>query len=146
MTLNINSSGVTTAQGVPISCIGVAQVKIQGQSQEMLAAACMQFLGKKEREIQAIALETMEGHQRAIMGTMTVEEIYQDRKKFAMTVSEVSLKDLDKMGITLISYTMKDVSDDEGYLKSLGMKRIAQVQCEARVGQAFAKMESGIGE
>ena len=61
MTLQINSSAVTTAQGVPISCMGVAQVKIQGQSQEMLAAACMQFLGKKEREIQAIALETLEG-------------------------------------------------------------------------------------
>jgi len=48
-------------------------VKIQGQNEEMLLAACEQFLGKKEHEIQHIALVTLEGHQRAIMGSMTVE-------------------------------------------------------------------------
>lgn len=49
------------------------QVKIQGQNEEMLLAACEQFLGKQESEIQHIALVTLEGHQRAIMGSMTVE-------------------------------------------------------------------------
>jgi flotillin len=48
-------------------------VKIQGQNQEMLATACQQFLGKSEVEIRKIAQETLEGHQRAIMGNMTVE-------------------------------------------------------------------------
>lgn len=50
-----------------------SQVKIQGQSQEMLAAACELFLGKSENEIRKVAQETLEGHQRAIMGNMTVE-------------------------------------------------------------------------
>jgi flotillin len=56
-------------------CIGFTlfQVKIQGQNEEMLLAACEQFLGKQESEIQHIALVTLEGHQRAIMGSMTVE-------------------------------------------------------------------------
>jgi len=144
MTLQINSSGVTTAQGVPISCMGVAQVKIQGQSQEMLAAACMQFLGKKEREIQAVALETLEGHQRAIMGTMTVEEIYQDRKKFAKNVFEVASSDLVQMGITVVSYTLKDIKDSEGYLEALGKTRTAQVKRDARIGEAKARMDAGI--
>jgi len=49
------------------------QVKIQGQNREMLQAACQQFLGKQEEDIRRIALETLEGHQRAIMGNMTVE-------------------------------------------------------------------------
>ena len=49
------------------------QVKIQGQNEEMLLAACEQFLGKSEEGIQQVALETLEGHQRAIMGSMTVE-------------------------------------------------------------------------
>ncbi len=49
------------------------QVKIQGQNEEMLLAACEQFLGKNEDQIQQVALETLEGHQRAIMGSMTVE-------------------------------------------------------------------------
>lgn len=62
------------------------QVKIQGQNAEMLLSACEQFLGKSEQEIQHIALVTLEGHQRAIMGSMTVEEIYKDRKIFSKKV------------------------------------------------------------
>lgn len=62
------------------------QVKIQGQNAEMLLSACEQFLGKSEQEIQHIALVTLEGHQRAIMGSMTVEEIYKDRKMFSKKV------------------------------------------------------------
>jgi len=53
----------------------VCQVKVQGQNMEMLQAACQQFLGKCEEDIRRIALETLEGHQRAIMGNMTVEVI-----------------------------------------------------------------------
>lgn len=60
----------------------------QGQNVEMLRAACEQFLGKSDGEIMNIARETLEGHQRAIMGTMTVEEIYKDRKKFSKQVGK----------------------------------------------------------
>jgi flotillin len=73
MTLKVTSTHVNSVQGVPISVTGIAQVKIQGQNEEMLLAACEQFLGKTEDEIQQVALETLEGHQRAIMGSMTVE-------------------------------------------------------------------------
>ena len=58
-----------------IQAILFSQVKVQGQNEEMLLAACEQFLGKPEREIRRVALETLEGHQRAIMGSMTVEVI-----------------------------------------------------------------------
>ncbi|CAG2067152.1 unnamed protein product, partial [Timema podura] len=88
------------------------QVKIQGQNEEMLLAACEQFLGKSETEIQHIALVTLEGHQRAIMGSMTVEEIYKDRKKFSKQVFEVASSDLVNMGITVVSYTLKDIRDE----------------------------------
>lgn len=89
------------------------QVKIQGQNEEMLLAACEQFLGKTESEIRHIALVTLEGHQRAIMGSMTVEEIYKDRKKFSKQVFEVASSDLVNMGITVVSYTLKDIRDEE---------------------------------
>ena len=79
----------------------------------MLLAACEQFLGKKESEIRHIALVTLEGHQRAIMGSMTVEEIYKDRKKFSKQVFEVASSDLVNMGITVVSYTLKDIRDEE---------------------------------
>ncbi|GLH02888.1 Flotillin-1 [Gryllus bimaculatus] len=146
MTLQVDSPKVYTCEGVPISVTGIAQVKIQGQNKEMLATACEQFLGKKDAEIRQIALLTLEGHQRAIMGTMTVEEIYKDRKKFSKQVFEVASSDLVNMGITVISYTLKDVSDDQGYLMSLGMARTAEVKRDARMGEAEARRDAKIKE
>ena len=93
----------------------------------MLAFAAEQFGGKPVDEVLQICLETMEGHQRAIMGNMTVEEIYRDRKTFSTKVFEVASVDLHNMGIMVISYTLKDVRDEVGYLASLGQARTAQV-------------------
>lgn len=112
----------------------------------MLYAACQQFLGKTQEQVRAVALETLEGHQRAIMGTMTVEEIYKDRKKFSKSVFEVASSDLVNMGVSVVSYTIKDIRDDEGYLLALGMARTAQVKRDARIGEAEAKRDSGIKE
>lgn len=79
----------------------------------MLLTACEQFLGKNEDEIRDVALATLEGHQRAIMGTMTVEEIYKDRKKFSENVFKVASSDLVNMGMSIVSYTIKDIWDDQ---------------------------------
>ena len=144
MTLQVESPTVYTSQGVPLSVIGVAQVKIQGQNEEMLLTACQLFLGKTEDQIRQVALETLEGHQRAIMGSMTVEEIYKDRKKFSREVFEVASTDLVNMGITVVSYTLKDIRDDERYLKSLGMARTAEVKRDARIGEAEARKDAQI--
>nr|XP_014130146.2 flotillin-1 [Zonotrichia albicollis] len=113
LTLPVRSEKVYTRHGVPISVTGIAQVKIQGQNKEMLAAACQMFLGKSESEIGQIALETLEGHQRAIMAHMTVEEIYKDRQKFSDQVFRVASSDLVNMGISVVSYTLKDVHDEQ---------------------------------
>jgi len=146
ITLVVQSPKVYTSQGVPISVTGVAQVKINGQNVEMLRAAAEQFGDKSEDEIAFVAKETLEGHQRAIMGTMSVEEIYRDRKTFSTRVFEVASTDLVNMGIMVISYTIKEITDDVGYLKALGMARTAEVQRDARVGEAAAKMQSTIAE
>ncbi|XP_022111461.1 flotillin-1-like [Acanthaster planci] len=146
MTLKIDTDNVYTRLGVPISVTGIAQVKVQGQNKDMLLQACQQFLGKTEREVEQVAMETLEGHQRAIMGTMTVEEIYKDRKKFAKNVFEVASSDLVNMGISVVSYTLKDVRDENGYLRALGMARTAEVHRDARIGEAEAKRDSGIKE
>jgi len=70
----------------------------------------------------------MEGHQRAIMGQMTVEEIVKERKAFGIKVFEVASTDLLNMGIQVVSYTLKDIRDRNGYLKALGSGRSAQVK------------------
>ncbi|MFH4984980.1 hypothetical protein AB6A40_011689, partial [Gnathostoma spinigerum] len=71
MTLEVYSPKVYTQKGVPISVTGIAQVKVESRKKETLATACRLFLGKTEEEMKQIALETLEGHQRAIMGLMT---------------------------------------------------------------------------
>ncbi|KAJ8334415.1 hypothetical protein SKAU_G00400540 [Synaphobranchus kaupii] len=146
LTLNVKSDKVYTRHGVPISVTGIAQMKIQGQNKEMLAAACQMFMGKSENEIAHIALETLEGHQRAIIAHLTVEEIYKDRKKFSEQVFKVASSDLVNMGISVVSYTLKDVHDDQDYLNSLGKARTAQVQKDARIGEAQNKRDAVIRE
>jgi len=146
MTLEVHSPRVYTSQGVPISVVGTAQVKINGSSEEMLSYAAEQFGGKPVNEILQICLETMEGHQRAIMGNMSVEEIYRDRKTFSKKVFEVASVDLHNMGIAVISYTLKDVRDEVGYLASLGQARTAQVKRDALIGEAEARRDATIAE
>ncbi|XP_019206446.1 flotillin-1a isoform X2 [Oreochromis niloticus] len=146
LTLNVKSDKVYTRHGVPISVTGIAQMKIQGQNKQMLAAACQMFMGKSESEIAQIALETLEGHQRAIIAHLTVEEIYKDRKKFSEQVFKVASSDLVNMGISVVSYTLKDVHDDQDYLHSLGKGRTAQVQKDARIGEAENKRDAVIRE
>lgn len=75
MTLNPRCDKVETAKGVAITVTGVAQVKVI-KEHDLLKTACEQFLGKGVHEIEGILLQTLEGHLRAILGTLTVEEIY----------------------------------------------------------------------
>jgi len=142
----VKTPRVYTSKGVPISVVGTAQVKINGASEEMLSYAAEQFGGKDVNEIQEVCLSTMEGHQRAIMGNMTVEEIYRDRKTFSQNVLEVASLDLHNMGVSVVSYTLKDVQDEVGYLASLGQARTAQVKRDAIIGEAEAKKDSTIAE
>ena len=62
------------------------------------------------------------------MGNMTVEQIYKDRLKFSEAVFDVASSSLVAMGVTVISYTIKSLSDEHGYLEALGMTRTAQVR------------------
>ena len=78
-------------------------------SEEYLSIACEQFLGKSEQDIQDLLLETFEGHLRAIVGTMEVEALFQDRESFATKVREVAGTDVSKMGIKILSFTIKGI-------------------------------------
>ena len=86
MTLQPKCHDVETAQGVPLSVTGVAQVKVL-RNPDLLVQAAEQFLGKPDHEIRLAILQTLEGHLRAILGTLTVEEIYKDRERFAEQVN-----------------------------------------------------------
>ena len=80
---------------------------------------------------------TIDGHQRQVRGTLTVEKIYKDREAFAATVKEGVLEDMANMGYELVSYVVTDVSDDNGYMDALGMTQTAKVKRDAAEGVAF---------
>ena len=110
MTIEIVTPNVYTLQGVPVTVDGVAQVKI-GSDDVSIVTAAEQFLSKKTDQIQNVALQTLEGHLRGIVGAMTVEEIYKDRDKFAQRVHEVSALDMKNMGLSIVSFTIKNIHD-----------------------------------
>jgi len=145
MTLNPVCENVETAQGVPLTVTGVAQVKIM-KNPDLLQTASEQFLGKKEHEIKSTVLQTLEGHLRAILGTLTVEEVYKDRDQFASLVREVAAPDVGRMGIEVLSFTIKDVYDNVTYLASLGKAQTAAVKRDAEIGVAQANRDAGIRE
>jgi flotillin len=86
----------------------------------------------------------MEGHLRAILGTLTVEEIYQNRDAFASKVQEVAAGDMANMGLQIVSFTIRDIRDSQGYLEALGKPRIAQVKRDAVIAQAEADRDAMI--
>ncbi|HEX4952853.1 MAG TPA: SPFH domain-containing protein [Thermoanaerobaculia bacterium] len=143
MTLDFTTPEVYTKPGVPIVVDGVAQVKIKGDEASIRTAA-EQFLGKTVQEIQAVALQTVEGHLRAIIGTLTVEEIYRNRDQFAGSVQEVAVADLANMGLAIVSFTLKDIRDSHGYLEALGKPRTAEVKRDAAIAQAEADRDATI--
>ncbi|MCD7034935.1 flotillin family protein [Metabacillus sp. GX 13764] len=141
--LDVTTPEVYTEQGVPVMADGTAIIKIGGSVEE-IATAAEQFLGKAKQDREAEAREVLEGHLRSILGSMTVEEIYKNREKFSQEVQRVASQDLAKMGLIIVSFTIKDVRDKNGYLESLGKPRIAQVKRDADIAMAEADKETRI--
>jgi len=141
--LDVTTPEVYTEQGVPVMADGTAIIKIGGSISE-IATAAEQFLGKQKDERENEAREVLEGHLRSILGSMTVEEIYKNRDKFSQEVQRVASQDLAKMGLIIVSFTIKDVRDKNGYLDSLGKPRIAQVKRDADIATADAEKETRI--
>lgn len=107
-----------------------------------IRVAATHFLGDSEKNIKEAILATMEGHQRQILGTLTVEEIYKDRSAFSERVREHVQDDLAAMGFELTSYTVKSIDDANGYMESLGMTQTALVKREAAEGRAKNESEA----
>jgi len=141
MSLEVKTPEVYTAHGVPVAVDGVAQLKVKGDDVS-IAIAAEQFLSKPAVEIMKTALQVTEGHMRAVLGTLSIEDIYTKRNEFAQKVKEMASPVLDKMGLEIVSITIKDITDPRGYLEALGRPRIAQVKRDAAIGEARADEEA----
>jgi flotillin len=138
MTIEITTDDVYTVQGVAITLEGVAQIKVASDDVSIRTAA-ERFLSKTRAEIINVAHETLAGHLRAIIGTLTVEQIYRERDIFAQSVQDVSAGDLANMGLGIDTFVIKDVRDKEGYLLALGRPRIAEVKRDATIAEQDAR-------
>ncbi|HLF89432.1 MAG TPA: SPFH domain-containing protein [Anaerolineales bacterium] len=140
-TLDVNAADAYTKQGVKVLVDGVAQTKIKSD-EKSISLAAEQFLSKPTNEIGQVALQVIDGYLRAIIGTLSVEDVYLNRAEFAQRVRDAAQSDLDLMGLQIVSLTIRHVADEEGYLEALGKPRVAQVKRDAIIGEAKAEEEA----
>ncbi len=143
MTIPLQITRAYTIQGVPVSVKAVANVKIKGDDTSLQAAA-ERFLGMTHDQVQRVIFQTLEGHLRSILGTLTVEEINNDRTSFAQKLTTEAAMDLEKMGLGVDVLTIQEISDDEDYLNALGKRRTAEVKRDASIGEAEALRDAKI--
>jgi len=143
MTIPLEIKRAYTLKGVPVSVKAVANVKIRGDETSLQAAA-ERFLGMTPVEVQKVIFQTLEGHLRSILGTLTVEEVNSDRQSFAQKLTSEAAVDLEKMGIGVDVLTIQEISDEEGYLDALGKRRTAEVKRDATIGEAEATRDAKI--
>ena len=132
-----------TKEGVAVTVEAVANVKIAGDDVSLRGAA-ERFLGMPPDQIKGVIFQTLEGHLRAILGTLTVEEINADRQAFAQKMTDEAAVDLKKMGVNIDILTIQQISDEMGYLDALGKKRTAEVKRDAVIGEALATRDAMI--
>lgn len=143
ITIEVRTEEVYTVKGTPVTVDGVAQMKI-GSDDVSIATAAERFLSKSQQEIHDVAHETLAGHLRAMLGMLTVEEIYRERDKFAQQVQETSGPDMANMGLVIDSFVIKNIQDDQGYLDALGRPRTAEVKRDATIGEAEAARDATV--
>jgi flotillin len=141
---------------IPLRIHAIANVKIHGDPQ-LIRNAIERFLGRSRQEIQVVAQQTLEGAVREVLAQMTPEQVNEDRLRFADELIDAAKDDLDKLGLQLDTLKIQSVSDDTGYLDSLGRPQIAaalrdaenaenQAQQEITEAQATANQRAQVGK
>lgn len=157
-TISVHTKKGTTINGVAVDVTSCCQVKIQGWSTtaeetlspgtsskisgdlqmdySAISLAAQHFIGKKDRDIEETIKQTVAGHQRAIIGVLTVEALYRDREQFSKRVLDLCFNDMRNMGLSIVSYTVAEITDDQGYIQALGVTQTESVKRDATEGRA----------
>jgi flotillin len=143
ITMKIRTPEVLTNGGVPIMAEAVAQIKIDS-SDYAIRLAAEQFLGLGKDGIKDVAETVLEGKMREVMGTMTVEQIYKARHEFSANVTKTAQSDFSRMGLNMMSFALKDISDTQGYLDALGKPQIVAAKRDAIIAEAETEKEAVI--
>jgi len=141
ISLFIKTPEVLTHGGIPLLADASAQVKVDS-TELAIRLAAEQFLGTGKEGIRDVAMNVLEGKVREVIGTMTVEEIYRGRQEFSRRVVETTKEDFAKMGLVLLSFSLKDISDTQGYIEALSKPVIAAAKRDAAIAQAETEKEA----
>jgi flotillin len=132
-----------TKQGVAVTVEAVAQIKVKSDP-ESIQTAAEQFLTKPEQEREALIRLVMEGHLRGIIGQLTVEEIVKQPEMVADRMRSTCADDMNKMGLEVISFTIKEVRDKNEYISNMGKPDVARIKRDADVATAEAERDTAI--
>ncbi|HEY1956630.1 MAG TPA: SPFH domain-containing protein [Polyangiaceae bacterium] len=142
-TIDVGVQNAYSKGGIPLNVVGVANVKIAGD-EPLLNNAAERFLGKPGQEIMRIAKETLEGNLRGVLAQLTPEQVNEDKTRFAQTLIEEAEHDMNRMGLMLDTLKIQNVSDDTGYLNSMGRIRGAGVRQNAAIAEAQAQADTAV--
>jgi flotillin len=132
-----------TKQGVAVTVEAVAQIKVKSD-QESILTASEQFLTKTDQQREALIRLVMEGHLRGIIGQLTVEEIVKQPEMVADRMRSTCADDMNKMGLEVISFTIKEVRDKNEYILNMGRPDVARIKRDADVAGAEAERDTAI--
>jgi flotillin len=132
-----------TKQGVAVTVEAVAQIKVKSDPESILTAA-EQFLTKAPEERDGLIRLVMEGHLRGIIGQLTVEEIVKQPEMVGDRMRSTCADDINKMGLEVISFTIKEVRDKNEYISNMGRPDVARIRRDADVATAEAERDTAI--
>src|SRR5437764_1544464 len=141
MQFDVRSAETYTMHGVPVQADGVCMAKVDS-SDEGIEHAATQFLSRGREDIVRTAMQAVEGHMRSAIGALSIEDIYRERQRLVAAVRTLAGPDLERMGLEIVSLTIRNIGDKQGYLEALGRPRTAQVKRDAIRGEAEADREA----
>ncbi len=132
-----------TKQGVAVTVEAVAQIKVRSDKESILTAA-EQFLTKSPDQREGLIRLVMEGHLRGIIGQLTVEQIVKEPEMVAERMRSTCLDDMSKMGLEVISFTIREVRDKNEYITNMGRPDVARIKRDAEIAAAEAERDTAI--
>src|SRR5579859_5684235 len=137
------SFSLYTHQGIPVKAEAITQLKVENESEKIKRAA-NQFLSKTEDDREMMVRQVMEGHLRGIVGQLTVEQLVKDPELVSARMRETVAADLDKAGLEVVSFTLKDVTDESGYIANMSRPEVARNKQMAEIAEAEAARKVAI--
>jgi flotillin len=132
-----------TRQGVAVTVEAVAQIKVRSDQESILTAA-EQFLTKTPEQREGLIRLVMEGHLRGIIGQLTVEQIVKEPELVADRMRSTCAEDMSKMGLEVVSFTIREVRDKNEYIANMGRPDVARIKRDAEIASAEAERDTAI--